>query len=87
MKNQASSTVGAPSLESIRDAAVRLGVSIHHFRVLIGDGVIPPGVTVRLGRRIYIHRRRLDDWVSDGGSGFSGGWRREPSDDSEAAAG
>ena len=80
----------ASVLESVGDAADRLGVSIHHFRYLIKSGVIPfapVGPVVRFGRRLFLHRRKLDDFITDGGAGFSGGWRREPSDDAEPARG
>lgn len=44
----------------------------------IREGTLPPGVVVRLGRRIFIDWAAWLAFKSRGGRALPGGWRREP---------
>lgn len=56
------------------------------FYKLRDGNVFPPGLVVQLGRRLYVHRARLREWLEQGGGGFEGGWRKQKSSAGEAAA-
>lgn len=64
--------------EKISETSGRTGIPEPHIRKMINIGVIPQGVWTRLGRRFYINRERLDEFLADGGAAFPGGWRQEP---------
>lgn len=36
-----------------------------------------PTVTVRLGRKVYVRRDRIEELIDAGGKALPGGWRRE----------
>lgn len=38
----------------------------------------PPGVIVRLGRRVLVNPERLSEFIAGGGKALPGGWRRQP---------
>ena len=42
------------------------------------EGILPPGVVVRLGRQIRLNEAKLEDWIASGGKCLPGGWRRKP---------
>jgi hypothetical protein len=69
----------ASKLESIEQSCEHRGIPSRHLRNMIRDGVVPPGVFVRLGRRVFVNPDRLDAWLDAGGGAFPGGWRRKPS--------
>lgn len=48
----------------VADVADRLGVSPRVVYGWLAAGVIPPEVTVRAGRAVYIKRRVLDAWLA-----------------------
>jgi hypothetical protein len=64
-------------LESVSRSCKRIGISIDRFYALVRQGILPPGVVVRLGRQIRIHPARLDQFIEGGGKALPGGWRRE----------
>jgi putative molybdopterin biosynthesis protein len=64
-------------LESVSSSAKRIGISVGRFYDLVRNGVLPPGVVVRLGRHIHIHPERLDQFIESGGKALPGGWRKE----------
>ena len=43
----------------------------------IREGVIPAGVTVRIGRRMLINADKLHQWIDNGGAALPGGWRKD----------
>lgn len=51
-------------------------------RARLGD--LPPGIVVRLGRRVFIAEARYLEFLEAGGQPLAGGWRRSPA--GEAAA-
>jgi|GEM_PF-7107360 len=53
-----------------------------HARRLAADGLLP---IVRLGRRLYVSRERMRDWINGGGAALPGGWRRRPKDGGAAS--
>jgi excisionase family DNA binding protein len=59
------------------EAAKILGIRVYSLYRLVREGVLPPGVVVRLGRHIRISRPALDAWIAQGGQPLPGGWRRE----------
>jgi excisionase family DNA binding protein len=65
------------SLLRIRDAAKILDVSSARLYALIGQGVVPRGVAVRIGRQLRVDPDALQLWIKDGGQPLAGGWRRE----------
>ena len=67
----------AKQLQSISEAAEQYGLNSVQLYRLISSGIIPAGVAVRVGRRVFIHRNRFADWIESGGGAFEGGWRRE----------
>lgn len=48
------------------------------LRRLAREGLFPPGVLVRLGRRVYFSRLAFEAWLAAGGRALPGGWRRAP---------
>ena len=55
---------------SAEDVARRLGVSRMHVYRLVRNGALPPGVTVRVGRRkLQFDRAMLENWIRAGGAG------------------
>jgi hypothetical protein len=64
-------------LESVSSSSKRIGIPIGRFYTLVREGILPPGVVVRLGRQIRIHPGRLDQFIEHGGQALPGGWRKE----------
>lgn len=60
------------------EAARLMSVSEHAVWSLARQGLIPPGVVVRIGRRLRFNEPRLVEWLEAGGQGLPGGWRWEP---------
>jgi hypothetical protein len=44
---------------------------------LVRAQIIPPGVVVRLGRRIFIDVNEWEKFKRSGGKSLPGGWRRD----------
>ena len=44
---------------------------------LVREGILPPGVVVRLGRSYFFWPSRLQKFLEGGGRALAGGWRRE----------
>ena len=65
-----------PALKPAAFGARRLGINVYRFYELVRDGVIPPGVIVRLGRRISVNSEALEDFVRGGGAALPGGWKK-----------
>lgn len=40
--------------------------------------ILPPGVVVRVGRRMLFNVDKFREWVEAGGTALPGGWRHEP---------
>jgi len=66
-----------PEIDSVPQVAARYGLDPQHLYRLINNEVLPAGVAIRLGRRLFVNRERFDDFISRGGAGYPGGWRRE----------
>jgi excisionase family DNA binding protein len=66
------------NLAPVAYAAERTGLSVYTLYALARSGVLPPGVVVRLGRRLRFDPEALDDWLRAGGASHPGGWRRSP---------
>ena len=49
-------------------AGERLGESPWRVREMVRQGLLPPGVAVRLGRRIRVDLDRLEEWIAAGGA-------------------
>ena len=56
------------ALIDCREAGERLGETAWRVRELVREGVIPPGVAVRIAKRVKLDPDRLEDWISGGGS-------------------
>ena len=70
-------TPGRRPLGTVKDGAELLGMRGDSFRKLDRDGVLPPGVVVRVGRRLRVDLDALERFIDDGGRALPGGWRRE----------
>jgi hypothetical protein len=44
-------------------------------------GIVPAGVSVRLGRKVKIDMDRMVDWISKGGQALPGEWRWQRDDE------
>ena len=58
----------ARALIDCREAGARLGETAWRVRELVREGVRPPGVAVRVARRVKLDPDRLEDWIAGGGS-------------------
>lgn len=65
---------------SAKDVADLTGgmIQAHRAYRLAADGVLPAGVVVRIGRKVYFDLPRLVEWIEAGGGTFEGGWRKSP---------
>ena len=70
-------------LEPLKSWCAANKVHYVHARRLAADGLLP---IVRLGRRLYVSRERMRDWINCGGAGWPGGWRRQPKPPGGAAS-
>ncbi|MBM3763703.1 MAG: helix-turn-helix domain-containing protein [Acidobacteria bacterium] len=43
----------------------------------VRENILPPGVAVRIGRRMLINTDKLQQWLDNGGQALPGGWKRE----------
>jgi excisionase family DNA binding protein len=66
------------TLIPLKDAAGRLGITYDHAAELARQGILPPGVVVRLGRLVKVNPEKLDTWLEQGGQPLSDGWRHSP---------
>jgi excisionase family DNA binding protein len=60
-----------------REAAETLGVSTWRVYDMARQGVLPPGVVVRLGRGVRISEEALHAWLAAGGAGLEAVRRQE----------
>lgn len=44
----------------------------------IKEGVLPVGVAVRIGRKLFINETKYEAFVDAGGAALPGGWKRQP---------
>jgi hypothetical protein len=65
-------------LQPVEYGAMRLALPVHRFYALCRNGILPPGVIVRLGRQIRVDPALLEEFIARGGMSLPGGWRREP---------
>ncbi len=59
------------------EAAQILRVSPRRIYDMAREGILPPGVAIRLGRELRISESRLAEFLEAGGCALAGGWRRE----------
>lgn len=64
-------------LKTLKFAAGVLGVSMARATNMAREGILPPGVVVKLGRQWRVHPERLREFIDAGGQALPGGWRRE----------
>lgn len=57
-------------------AVTRGIISPKDFRRRAKLGDFPPGVVVRIGRRVLFDEDALAEWIKGGGAALPGGWRR-----------
>lgn len=43
----------------------------------VGEGTLPPGVAVRIGRKLFINEEKFAEFIAAGGAALPGGWKRE----------
>jgi len=43
----------------------------------VREQILPPGVAVRIGRRMLINADKLQAFIDAGGAALPGGWKRE----------
>lgn len=55
-----------PQLIRVEDFAQTFGLSVHQGYQAVRQ--LPPGVVVRLGRRIRLDAQKLNTWLAQGGS-------------------
>lgn len=66
------------ALTTVKVAAEFLHVTEARVYELIRQGIIPPGVAVRLGRQVRLDAEALAEWIQHGGQSLPGGWRSNP---------
>lgn len=66
------------ALISVAESSRILGESPKAIYSMIRCQLLPPGVAVRIGRKVRIHRERLLAWLEAGGQALPGGWKRKP---------
>jgi len=66
-------------LETIEYLAGVLNIQLGHAYSLIRNGIIGPPVVVHVGRQVRVNPQELEIWISNGGNGYPGGWKREAS--------
>jgi hypothetical protein len=66
-------------LQPVDYACRRLNEKPQRIYNLIRDEIFPPGVVVRLGRRIRINPDKLEEFIANGGQALAGGWRNRTS--------
>ena len=64
-------------LITIAESSRILGEKPKAIYSMIRCQVLPPGVAVRIGRKVRIHRERLLAWLEAGGQALPGGWKRK----------
>jgi excisionase family DNA binding protein len=64
-------------LMRVPDVAKTLGVTAWRVYDLARQGVLPPGVVVRLGREVRVDAEALEAWVRAGGAGLEAVRRAE----------
>jgi len=64
-------------LPTAKQIADEYGIECRRMWAMCRDGLIPAGVAVKLGRQWRINRARWEEFLSSGGQGLPGGWRRE----------
>jgi excisionase family DNA binding protein len=69
-------------LMTLRETAERLSMSYQATARLVREGFLP---VVKLGRVKRVNPIALEHFISDGGKGLAGGWRKEPRDGDHAA--
>lgn len=53
-----------PRLLSVKDAAPYIGRTPAALRAMIASGEIPEPVIKRVGNRVFLVKKTLDDWIS-----------------------
>ena len=65
-------------LMRVAEASRLLHASKSRVYELAREGILPPGVVVRLGRQVRISEAKLREWIESGGQCLPGGWKRRP---------
>ena len=65
------------TLQEISYAARRLNKKPQRIYEMIREGLLPPGVVVRLGRSILIDPGPLEEFIRTGGKALPGGWKKD----------
>ena len=71
-------TTSDRQLITARQVAEEFGMTLPQVYSATRDGIIPP---VRIGKRLRYQRKKLDQWVANGGQGLLGGSKKEVRDD------
>ena len=64
-------------LLNMSEAERETGIRKDRLYRMCREQIFPKGVTVFLGRRIFLHRAALEEFLRNGGQKLPGGWRRE----------
>jgi hypothetical protein len=43
----------------------------------VREHILPPGVAVRIGRKLFINEEKFAEFIDRGGASLPGGWKRE----------
>jgi len=66
-----------PTIDSIAVTSEWSGIDAQQLYRLVNGSVIPPGVSIRIGRRWFINRERFLAWLEAGGASYEGGWKKK----------
>lgn len=64
----------AEKLLKVAEAAELLNLSEYQTLVYCREGIIPH---VRCGRQIRFDPAAIRKWITEGGAGYAGGWKKE----------
>ena len=59
-----------PELLTAAQAGAKLGLRRERVYALARRGLLPPGVIVRFGRQVRVHRDRLEKFLQSGGASY-----------------
>jgi len=61
-----------PNLLTASEVAKKLRTSRWQVYQYVREGILPPGLHLRLGRSLLFSRAELDSWIKRGGQGLNG---------------
>ena len=63
-------------LMALKEASRTYHIGRYHLEGMVRDRVIPVGVSIHLGRRVFLNRQLFEEFLINGGAQLPGGWKR-----------